>query len=162
MKRAVSVFGVLAVLFIAILAGCGEDEESTGTSADSTSQPQDFEASCVIGTAVLGVVVALATKGKELEEIGEAVSSKFGGDVLSAACETAVTTFINQPQAEVQLELEDVPGLAPTFSFEQLRKTLTNPPPEPEPGSEWVACYGYEYTLARSLCLRKVIPPPSG
>ena len=151
MKRAASLFGVVALLSAATLTGCGK-ENSSPSSKDS----------CTIGTAVLGYVVALATKGRELEEIGEAVSSKFGGDVLSAACETAVTTFINQPQAEVHLTLEEVSGLIRTqVSLDELHKTLSNPPPEPAPGSEWVACFEYTNTFSQSLCLRKLIPPPS-
>jgi hypothetical protein len=157
MKRVAFVLGLAALLWMTALTACGDGGESMGSSSAPTAETSSSEDSCAISTAALGLVVALATKGKELEEIGEAVSSKPGGDVLSAACKLAVQKFINEPQAEVPLTLKIPSGPTPLqASLDQIRQALNTPPPQPSSDP----CLDWEAVEWQNLCLRGIISPP--
>jgi hypothetical protein len=160
MRRAASVVGVIALLSAVSLTGCGDGEGITTGSESVSAPPTDSAESCTITTAALGAVVALVTKGKELEEIGQAVSSKFGGDVLSSACQLAVETFITDRGAEVPLTLKDPLGqISLQASLTRIRRSLNSPPPEPAPFND--PCFDYEDQFFQNLCLSEIISPPS-
>ena len=162
MKRAAFVLGLAALLCMTALTGCGGEEESatTGSSSVPTSQSLSTKDSCAISTAALTAVVALVTKGKELEEVGQTVSSNYGNGVLTSACQLAVEKFINEPAAEVHLTLDDLQlePMSLQASLDQIRQSLKSPPPEPASSSD--PCFNYTEEFFQNLCLSGIISPP--
>jgi hypothetical protein len=150
------------------LTGCFDSDEDSGggddtttfdsgggldsTAFDSGLGDNDTKAACQIGTTALGLILEGVTRGRRTHEIGEAVSSKLGGEVLSAGCVVGVKTLINHPKRPVSFEWTHS-GQTETLdvSGQDLLDQLF--PTRPK-------CSDWLYEALIQSCIKGAIPPP--